>query len=122
MMNKPLVKAIISDIIFGIVAALFISLIAKCILIPFVFDISKTAMELTATALVGAKQAADASAELTIDTIGGVGGIIIHVLQKLNILTTFSLLFGIRFVVAYISGGYSSLIRPVPKFIEKYLN
>lgn len=103
---KSTVGKLVVDIVFGLIAAVFVWLIADKVLVPFVFDIAKTAAEATATLTIGAERAAEMSRELTCDNVGGIGGTIIHVLEALKPHIAFAILFGIRFIVAYISGSY----------------
>lgn len=103
---KTFVSKFITDAVFGGIAAIFVCLIADKVLVPFIFDIAKTTVEMSATLVVGAVQAAEMSKELTAETIGGIGGTLIHFLRALKPHIAFSLLFGTRFTVAYITGNY----------------
>lgn len=103
---KSTAGKLIVDIVFGLIAAVFVWLIADKVLVPFIFDIAKTAAEAAATLAIGAERAAEMSRDLTWENISGIGGTIIRVLKALKPHITFAVLFGIRFIVAYISGSY----------------
>lgn len=103
---KTTLGKLIVDIVFGLIAAVFVWLIADKVLVPFIFDISKTAAEIATTAALGAERAAEATKELTPENIGGIGGTVIHILKALKPHIGFSILFGLRFIIAYVSGGY----------------
>lgn len=93
-------KKTILEALIGIIVALVVMLISHNILIPFFYEIFVNTVNLT-----GVVKSVFTIEEILSGEGFGVSPAVMRILNQLNILNTWLILFGIRFVVNYIVKG-----------------
>ena len=99
-MIKNYVKTLFVDVIFGFVAAIFVWVIADKFLCKLDYEVTKATLN-----AIGGSLVSDITYE-NMEEIGGFAGALYKICKLLKPHINFCILFGLRFIFAYLAGDY----------------
>lgn len=98
------IERTVMDAILGLLAAFIVVTISQKLVIPFLYEIFTNAVGVT-----GVVKSVFTMEEVLSGEGLGVAPMIMRILNKLTVFNTWLVLFGIRFVVSYITKGFNDV-------------